>query len=265
MTRSRSHTLLATVVVALLLAAGCSDDGSDDASVVDSDTTEAESTTTEAESTTTEDEPTTTEDETTTTEEGSTTTEDSSEAEALAEAVTLTENDFASDWTSTPDEQDEETLLDCFSDVDLDSSLLAQFTSPGFSQEATDALIGVSSIGMVLSDADEATTLMDEAGTNQYAGCALDFLSQDGSLEGTDLNPAPEGPPVGDQSVALTGVFTVTDDDGSTLDGELYVAFIRTDAVVSGLSVFSVGETDFATVVDETTAIIGDKQAAEVG
>lgn len=192
--------------------------------------------------------------------------DDDAAAEALAEAIVLTEDDFTAEWTAEPDEEDPTDLKDCFQDVDLGSELLAESTSPNFSQESADAFIGVGSTGLVVTNAKVAADLVVEAGTDAWAGCALDLLSESfgAALLDADLNPAGDGG-VGDSSAVLNGYFSVEDDEGNVLDGETSLWLIATGEAVTGISVVDFGDTEFATAVDQVTAIVADRQAEAVG
>lgn len=193
----------------------------------------------------------------------------SPEDEALAEAVALDEDDFTAEWTAEESDDDETDITECFTDVDLASVQLAEFDSPTFSQEEGQNYIAAGSTGLVIEDEETAEAILDETLTNQFAGCALDLvlsaLSDSGlTIVDGDLSPAPDVPNVAEQTSALNGFFSVEDADGTVYDGELSLWFIRTEDVITGVSVFDVGDTDFATVVDETTTIVGDKHVAEV-
>ncbi len=262
LSRARLRALAAALALVLVVAA-CGSDGDSDAAVVDDDpTTEAD------------DDPTTIEDDANTTEaDPTTTTEDAgdpAEAEALAEAVVLDEDDFTDEWTAEEPTDDADEFGDCVSDVDLDAELEAEVDSLEFSQSAPPVQIGVSSTGLVFPDEETATALVDEVGSKRFAGCVLDGLvasfEEDGAtVADADLNPAPGALTVGDQTSTLNGSFSLEIDDGTTVDGELSLSVIRTGAVVTGFSVFDLGDTRFAEVVDEVAGVIGDKHEAELG
>ncbi|HXH58839.1 hypothetical protein [Iamia sp.] len=192
------------------------------------------------------------------------------EDQALAEAVTLTEDDFSAEWTATEDDDDgDDELGDCFTDPELDTVQEAEFNSPNFSQEAEANLIAVSSVGLVVSDAESAEALLDEALTNRWAGCALDqlvagFEESGGSVLDSDLVPAPDVGEVAEQSAVLNGFFSVDAGSGTTLEGEVSLRFIRTAEVITGIAVLAYGDTEFAAIVDQVTTIVGDKHVAEV-
>lgn len=193
----------------------------------------------------------------------------SSEDQALAEAVALDEDDFTAEWTAEESDDDETDITECFTDVDLASVQLAEFDSPTFSQQEGENYIASGATGIVLEDADTAEAILDESLTNQFAGCALDqvlaALSESGlTIVESDLSPAPGVPNLAEQTTALNGFYSLEDADGTVYDGELSLWFIRTANVITGVSVFDLGDTEFATVVDEVTDVVGDKHAAEV-
>lgn len=265
---------LAAACALVLLAAACGGDD-DSAETTDASTTVGESTTTTADEETTttaaEDE---SEDEDA--DEDADESDDepeepggSSEDQALAEAVALDEDDFTAEWTAEESDDDETDITECFTDVDLASVQLAEFDSPTFSQQEGENYIASGATGIVLEDADTAEAILDESLTNQFAGCALDqvlaALSESGlTIVESDLSPAPGVPNLAEQTTALNGFYSLEDADGTVYDGELSLWFIRTANVITGVSVFDLGDTEFATVVDEVTDVVGDKHAAEV-
>jgi hypothetical protein len=194
----------------------------------------------------------------------------SADDQSLAEAVTLTEDDFTAEWTSTEDDDDDDDgLRDCFTDPELETVQEAEFLSPNFGQEEGANLIAVSSIGLVVSDAESAEALLDEVLTNRWAGCALDqlvagFEESGATVRDSDLTPAPDVAGVAEQSAVLNGFFSVDAGPETTLEGDVSLRFIRTGEVITGITVLAYGDTEFAAVVDQTTEIVGDKHAAEV-
>lgn len=282
MTSSRTGgRALAAACALVLFVAACGGDD-DSAETTDASTTVAESTTTaddETATTAAEDEPDDEPAEEAEPDADEPNDEDddepgdasgpSPEDEALAEAVALDEDDFTAEWTAEESDDDETDITECFTDVDLASVQLAEFDSPTFSQEEGQNYIAAGSTGLVIEDEETAEAILDETLTNQFAGCALDLvlsaLSDSGlTIVDGDLSPAPDVPNVAEQTSALNGFFSVEDADGTVYDGELSLWFIRTEDVITGVSVFDVGDTDFATVLDETTTIVGDKHVAEV-
>ncbi|WCO66759.1 hypothetical protein PO878_19900 [Iamia majanohamensis] len=272
MTQSRPCLRLAAAALALVLVvAACSDDGDDDAEATT--TTQAEETTTTAADDAGDEGSDDTTDDTTDDDGGDEGDDDADpDAEATAESVILVASDFRSDWTSEAPTPDGEELLDCVSDQDVDEVLEAEVDSDEFSlADATgDNVLGASSTGLVMADEEAATALLDEIGTNQFAGCALDQLvdgfEEDGAtVIDADLSPAGDAYGVGDQSVTLNGFFSIEGDDGSTVDGELSLTMVRTGEVVTGVSVFGIGETSFPATTDEVVGVIADRHEAELG
>jgi len=279
---------LAAAVALIMLVAGC---GGDDDSAETTATTPTTATTSSESSAPAEESSTTTEggdDDTTTTEaEGPDADEPkpddpgadepkpdaSPDDAALAEAVTLASDDFTDEWTAEEDDDEGPEITDCLTEVDLAAVTLAEFDSPTFGQESDDGsqVIGVGSTGIVLDSAKDAEAVLDEALSNQFAGCALDqllasFRESGAEVPEADLSPAPGVEAMADQTAVLNGFFTVEDPgDGTTYEGEISVWFIRTENVISGVSVFDLGDTSFAETVDAVTAAVADKHAAELG
>lgn len=263
MTLSRPRLRRAAAALALVLVvAACGDDGDDDAEATTT-TAQAEETTTTATDETTDD----------TTEGGGDGGDDvDPEAQATAESVILVASDFPGDWTSEPPTSDDEEILDCVSDQDLEEVLEAEVDSDEFTlADATgDNVLGASSTGLVLADEESATALLDELDTDRFAGCALDQLvdgfEEDGvTVNDAGLSSAGDVDGVGDQSVTLDGFFSVEGDDGSTADGEVSITLVRTGEVVSGVSTFAIGETTFPSTTGDVVRLIADRHEAELG
>jgi hypothetical protein len=253
------RALAAAFAVTLALAAcGGDDDGGSDTTTT---TAADETTTTGAESTTT------TEDDATTTTEAPA----GDDPEAVAAAVNLTSDDFTSDWTSEPqsDEDDDLDVTLCFVDSDLAGNTLAEADSDGFSQETEDQVIQVGSTGIVTSGVGVASTVLGEATRSAFQQCVLDqfeaALSDSGiTILESSLSYAPGVTTAAEQVVALNGAITA-EDDTTTYDIEVSMWLHRQGAVIAGVSVLDIGDTDFATVVDSTNAIVGERLVEVVG
>ncbi len=254
------RALAAAFAVTLALAAcGGDDDSGSDATTT---TTEADETTTTAEETTT-----TTEATTTTTEAPA-----ADDPEAIAAAVNLVADDFTSDWTAEPSEGDEDDDLDvtlCFVDSDLEGNTLAEADSDAFSQETETEVIQVGSTGIVTSGVGVASTVLGEATRSAFQSCVLDQFEaalSDGGITITEssLSYAPGVTTAAEQVVALNGAITATDDT-TTYDFEVSMWLHRQGAVIAGVSVLDIGDTDFATVVDSTNAIVAERLVEVVG
>lgn len=272
--RPRLRALCAAAALVLVLAAcGGGDDDDADATT----TTEAEETTT-TEAT----DDTSADDDTGGIGAGDDDTDDTSadddadadadaDAAALAEAVVLTADDFTDEWSSEASGPSETDLRECF--TDFDDELLGDFTGEDFSREGTttDSLSQIGSTGLVVSDADVAEGFVDEFATNAFAGCVEDQLGTalGPNLLDLALDPAPDAAPVADQAGALNGTITIASDDGTPIPGEISIWLIRTDQVLTGVTVAVFGEpdpgADVATLADETVSAVADKQATAVG
>lgn len=268
LSRPALRALAAAGALAVLLTA-CGGDGDDDADATTT-TAAAEQTTTTVEETTT-----TTEagrkggdpDQGDDPDEGGEDPDEGgdADAEALAESIVLTEDDFVDGWTVEPNEDDGDELNQCWEDVDLDD-VAAEVDGDTFSQEEGDNTIGVSSTALVLPDEDAAETLVEETRGDAWAACALDQLvasfEEDGlTVEDADLAPAEGVGTQGDETSVLNGYFVLSA-EGTTYEGEISLWFVRTGEAVTGFNVFDLGDTEFATVVDQVADIVGDKHAA---
>lgn len=267
LTAPSSRIRALVVALALISAAGaCSDDGGD-AGSAGSTRPEAETTAPrDADGATT---TTVADDDGTTT----TTTLDDvavAEAEALAEAVTLTPDDFVAEgWTFDLPDEDRDTIRDCF--VDFDESLVAEHTSPSFLREGEAYRSQVTTTGLVMTDADTASSHVDEVATDPFVACVEETYREGlgDDLLAVTLGVAPDAAPVGEQSAALEGTLSVVDSDGSPLDAELALWMIRTGPVLTAVSVAVFGQPDpgldVPSLVADVTTLMGDRQAAEVG
>jgi hypothetical protein len=253
------RALAAAFAVTLALAAcGGDDDGSDETTT----TTEAEETTTTAAESTT------------TTEEATTTTEaPADDPEAIAQAVNLTADDFTSDWTAEPndDEEDDLDVTLCFVDSDLAGNTLAEADSDGFSQESDTAVIQVGSTGIVTSGVGVASTILGEATRSAFSECVLDqfeaSVTEDGdfTFTGGSLVPASGGSTSAEQVVVLSGDLSIQDTAGTAYDFQLSMQLHRQGEVIAGVSVLSLGDTDFDAVVASSNRIVGERLVEVVG
>lgn len=277
--RPRLRALCAAAALVLVLAA-CG--GGDDDDADSTTTTEAEETTTTADDSSGDEDTDDTsgddgggiggsDDDTDDTSADDDTDDADADAAALAEAVVLTADEFTDEWSSEASGPSETDIRECF--TDFDDELLGDFTGEDFSREGTttDSLSQIGSTGLVVTDADVAEGFVDEFATNAFAGCVQDQLGTalGPTLLDITLDPAPDAAPVADQAGALNGTITIASDDGTPIPGEISVWLIRTDQVLTGVTVAVFGEpdpgADVATLADETVSAVADKQATAVG
>lgn len=278
---TRTPTLrraLAAACALTLLLAACGDD--DDSSDGDSTEETTESTAAESTESTEAEEPTESEPEEETTasepegdEEGGTTSGDP-EAVATAEAVNLKLEDFADGWTEEPptDDADPDPIDECFTTVDFEGTKLGEATSNEFSVEAGgangDQGQAVSMETAVFDSPESATAVVEEVGTDAFAGCVNEYLSTQ-VLEGVEVQLAPvvDDPPVGEQSAGVAGAISVDPGDGSApSQGLIDVHVIRTGSIVSfTLTLDTLGDQTFEQTLAELYTVIAERQAAEAG
>jgi hypothetical protein len=242
---------LAIALALVSVVAACGTTGDDDSADTTS-TTEAEKSTTTSE---------TTESTTTTTE-----PEVDAEAQARAEAVDITIDDFPSDWESAPHEDDPDPdLITTCSEFDLEELSLGVYNTDDFSVGDLSANDGQSmQIGTrVFEDEDTASSILDVIPEDDFIACANDELEKsfgEGSVEGAV--EAREFTGIGDQTEGFSGQLDVT--DSSTGDVvTLQVAFVavRTGDLVTGLSAIGVGQELDTAVLDDLGDRIVELQA----
>lgn len=265
-TSSRPGRRVAALGAALTLALALGACGGDDDAADDTTTTTA-ATTTEAETTTT-----TEGDEPTTTTEAEDERPDDEEAEALAEAINLTLDDFAEGWTEEPADDDEgdDELNACFTEIDLDEVTVAEADSPTFQIGSEDGSQGqvVQTTTIVFADDETAESVMAEIPTNQFAGCAEDALvasvEEDNELIDSGLDPVEDTGGLGDEAAGLAGSISFTN-DGTEYSGQLAYYFIRTGNVVSGISLLDIGDVAFEDTLTGLLETVATRQASEIG
>ena len=194
------------------------------------------------------------------------------EAVAVAEAINLTIDDFATGWVEEPAEDDEETDTDqCFTTVDVEATTVGEAQTPSFSAETPDGEGGqaVSMETVVFDSPDTATAVLAEAATEEFAACAQGLLAE-GSAEGTTVSLAPtiDDPPLAEESIGLAGVVEIPGEDGAVQRAQVDLHAIRTGPVVSftfTLDIGETGESGFQQTLAELYTVIAGRQAAEVG
>lgn len=261
--RSARRAVAAAFALTLVVAAcGGDDDSPDDAKETTTSTTAPEKSTT-----TGDDEPTTSTEEEGPEEEGP----DAEEALALAESINLTIDDFAAGWEEEPASDDDDELDDCFQDVDIDAVEVAQADSPTFSisSEGGDQGQIVQTTTIVVDEEASAEEIVAEIGTNQFAGCAEDALISaaeegGGNIESSGIDPVEDQGGLGDESVGLAGSIVIVSADGSEAEGQLAYYFIRTENVVTGVSILDIGDVAFQDTLADLLAEVASRQAANV-
>ncbi len=258
--RSVRRALAAAFALTLLVAAcGGDDDSPDDAS----ETTAAPAASDESTTTTGDDEEPT--DSSEPDEEGS----DDAEAQALAESMNLTLDDFENlgeGWEEEAAEDDDDEMNECFQDVDIDAVERAEADSPDFSFTQDEQAQFVQSTTLVVDEEASGEAVIAEIGTNQFAGCAEDALiaaaKKDGvTIESGGFEPIEDEAGRGDEGVALAGDIVIVGPDGSESQGQLAYYFIRTGTVVTGVSILDIGGLGLQETLTELLDVVVERQA----
>lgn len=216
-------------------------------------------------------EPTTSDDTTTT---GSTEPEDDGreveEAQALAESINLTIDDFADGWAAEPPDDDDEdsAVTECFRDVDIDEIKVASADSPTFTISGNGRAQMVQTSTIVVDEEASAEALIAEIGTNQFAGCAEDALvasieENGGQVTGSNLDPVADQGGLGDEAVGIAGAVSYLD-GGDETEGQLAMYFVRTQNVVTGVQVLDIGDVAFEETLADLLAAVAERQAANI-
>jgi hypothetical protein len=244
------HRFAPLAIALSLVFAACGTTGDDDSA----DTT----TTTKATSSST----------TTTTESSTSTTVDVllEEAQAMAETVDITIDDFPDGWESAPhqDDPDPDLITTC-SEFDLEDASLAVHETEDFSigdLSANDGQsIQISTRAFV--DEETATSILDVIPEDDFIACANDELEKTfgvGSVEGEV--EAREFDGIGDQTEGFSGELEVTDStSGDTVTVQLAFIAIRTGSLTTGLSAVGVGQELDTDVLDALGDRIVELQA----
>ncbi|MGN6696014.1 MAG: hypothetical protein ACTHN0_17685 [Aquihabitans sp.] len=234
MTRTTHRILIGTVAAsfALLISACGTSGGVSDGGKDDTTTTKAEATTTtEAEETTT------------------TAAEDDAEAQDRADSVDVSLSDFPDGWDAAePDDPDAESPLnDCDPALGDRSSQLARHATDDFSIGTIEGGDGVQFTGRTVVFEDEAAaeaavapfsdpdviSCIDEKLKSAYTSGG-EGITVEGTLAPEDLDLGT------DETIALSATYTVSADDGSSLDVNLGVLVMRTGDVATNVVIQAV-------------------------
>lgn len=258
---------IAGALVLVLVLAGCGGGGGDD-DTSDTTTTEAaeDETTTDAE---TADDPDGGEmsepaDPTEPVDEPTTTADEGDDVAAIADQVDLTLEDvteydpsFVEDLGDDEDEEDAEDddLDDCVGEV-ADLEPVAESEGRAFEAD----LAYTASATSVMASEDEAVTIVDAFGGEEFRGCFEAYLSTDGLT--AQLDSYPSGARFGDQWAIVAGSLGA---EGQTFGVELHI--VRTGALVTIFLHLDLGDSGEATavVIDGLLTLIDERQAAAVG
>jgi hypothetical protein len=238
-----THRFAPFAIALTLVLAACGTTG-DDESGDTTTTTEAEKSSTTSETTA----PTTTEPEV------------DEEAQARAEAVDVTLDDFPEGWEASPHEVDEdEDLITQCSEFDLEELSLAVYNTDDFSIGDLSANDGQSmQLGTrVFEDEETATSILDVMPADDFIACAnqeLESTFGEGSVEGAVEARQFEG--IGDQTEGFSGQLEVTDSTtGEAVTLQVAFVAIRTGDLVTGLTALGVGQLLDTDVLDD----LGDR------
>lgn len=254
LSRRTRATLAAAALLVGLSACGSDDDA--DGGATTTTAAAAESTTTGVD-----------DGESTTTEDGSVDPDDA-DAMARAEAANVTIDDLPDGWTAEATEEDDgDDAFDRCSDVDLEAITVAKARSDRFEFQADDGgQMTISSTSGVLTSEDDATSMVDEFGSDAFAECVAEALRTDlGAAQMTgsfSVASSDELPDVADQVGALSGTFTITDPaSGETVDLRAAVVAIRTGDLVSTLSVATVDSEGDGDLFESLVGVVAERQA----
>jgi hypothetical protein len=243
------HRAIAGAFAGALLLSACGASGGDQVA----DTTEAA-----AESTTTSEVP-----ETSTTEAGD-------DAQARAESVELTEDDFPDGWTaSTPAEESiEEVLAGCSPRLG-DQGTLARFQNDDFSIGSLGDADGAQFVAIteVYEDEDAAIAAAEDFGESDVYVCidealkdqldVVDGATLEGSLEKEeDLDVDV------DDGTGLFADYVFTFGEGDTQTISVGLAFLRTGDMSTTVAIISTGDTYDVSNLDQPIDRIAELQAA---
>jgi hypothetical protein len=240
----RTHRSLVGVLVAsaLLLGACSSSGGNDDAA--------EETTTTEAEETTT------------------TEAEVDAEAQARAESVDLTVDDFPAGWSAVPSDPSDDGdagISDCAPVMADDSVVLAEYDTDDFTTGDLDAGDGTNFAAStkVFEDEDAAQAVLDPFDDPDVIACIdeeLKVLFGDGS--GTDVQGemAEDDLDVGtDASAGISGEYVVPTPTGE-LPLNVAVLLFRTGDVATMVTILSVGPSLDPTTLEAPLLALVERQ-----
>jgi hypothetical protein len=181
-------------------------------------------------------------------------------AQARAEAVDVTLDDFPAGWESSPHEvDDDEDLITLCSEFDLEELSLAVHNTDDFSIGDLSANDGQSmQIGTrIFEDEATAESILDVMPQDDFIACAnqeLESTYGEGSVEGEVEARQFEG--IGDQTEGFSGQLQVVDSNtGETVSVQLAFVAIRTGDLVTGLTAVGVGQGLDTSVLDD----LGDR------
>ncbi len=257
MKRTLTRTAIGAIAMSLaLLVAACGTSGGND-DAKDTTTTEADKTTTAPD-----------DDTTTTAEDGG----EDGDAQARADSVSLTEDDFPSGWTASPSSSSDESngIEECDPSFGDTSDELATNKNDEFTQGDPDAGDGVH-FGLetkVFTDADAAEAAVAPFADDDVIACISDMFKDEFASDGTTIDgdlAADDGWPAttADDAYGISGQFTLTSADGqNTLSLTLMVLMLRTDDVASQVLILAVGENFDPTELADPITTVEELQAA---
>jgi len=270
MTRDHRRTLLALLaVVGLLLTACGGDDGDDTADDGDATTTTAADDTDDGTDETTGDDGDDGDDtddaatdgtDDTDADEGDDADEGgdgdgrpAAEAEALVVDAHPTLDDFPDGYQATDEVSDgADTLTDCFTTVDEDQQL-AQSTATRF-EAPSGAASNVTTV--VYDSVATAEAALAELLTDEFVACAETYIDDGfGATDGTTLEASADEPPIGEESVSVSGAFVANDAAAG-----ISLHAVRTADVVSLLAILDInGTSAIEGAVAEALTAVGSR------
>jgi len=230
--RTPNRTLVGAVVVAAtLLLAACGSSGGSDAGRDDTSGGKDATTTTEAQT--------------------------EAEAQARADSVDLTVDDFPEGWTSAPaSDEDEDSPLDqCDPTFSSDEGKVAKHSTDDFTIGSLDAGDGtqMSAQTVVFDDADTAAAAVAVFDDPDVVSCIDEALTSslrestgltiEGKLEDDDLKVDT------DEAAGVSGTYVLTAEDGTTTNATVAVLAMSTGDVGTMVTILSLGDSlDFTTL-----------------
>jgi hypothetical protein len=183
------------------------------------------------------------------------------DARDRVERINLTADDLPDDWVSEdPIDEVGSVVEDCSTSGAADG-IVAKAASDRFSLiEGTGGLTLDTTSGYLV-DEDAAADLTGEIGSEDFAACATEtLLSAEGvTVEGA-LHPYDGAPALADETVALQGDFTMSDQTGRTIHLSALIFAIRTDQVVTTVSATAIDTPGNDQLLADVLSLVAERQ-----
>lgn len=175
------------------------------------------------------------------------------EAEALVVDAHPTLDDFPDGYQATDSVSDgADTLTDCFTTIDEDQQL-AQSTATRF-EAPSGAASNVTTV--VYDSVATAEAALAELLTDEFVACAETYIDDGfGATDGTTLEASADEPPIGEESVSVSGAFVANDAAAG-----ISLHAVRTADVVSLLAILDInGTSAIEGAVAEALTAVGSR------